>query len=413
MTISFDDRPRPVKLAAVLYTPETSDRELLATFAAAMRSRGWQVGGLVQEIRRNADGSRAGVDAVDVAAGTRVTITLPAPKPGEDPVCTLDHPALINASGAVRRAIDANADLIVAEKFGEREQEGGGLADDILTAAAAGIPVLVSVPAAALESWLGFTGDMTELLPSNTAALWRWWGGGNLLEELIRGVEARPVNRVVIGLNWTLVESDTGAGIAHSPVKGSAGCRPIAGAGDLQNQSLRALAERARSWNPFDVALGIAAINANYNRYDLAGSDLNGLDTFAGTDGAVTAVGRFPALESRFEAVDVIELIPRDEEYPEIATERLLARSEAAVVTASSLVNGSLPRILGARGPSTRVALVGPGTPLAPALHAYGIESLSGIVFEDPPAVAKLITEGGSVSALKKLGRQVTLTANN
>ena len=57
------------------------------------------------------------------------------------------------------------------------------------------------------------------------------------------------------------------------------------------------------------------------------------------------------------------------------------------------------------------MALVGPGTPLAPALHAYGIESLSGIVFEDPPAVAKLITEGGSVSALKRLGRQVTLTA--
>ena len=65
------------------------------------------------------------------------------------------------------------------------------------------------------------------------------------------------------------------------------------------------------------------------------------------------------------------------------------------------------------RGPATRVALVGPGTPLAPALHAYGIESLSGLIIEDPAAAAKLIAEGGSVSALKRLGRQVTLTAEN
>ena len=61
------------------------------------------------------------------------------------------------------------------EKFGEREQLGEGLADDILAAMVEGIPVLVAVPVTAVDKWKQFTGGMTDMLPSNITALQNWW----------------------------------------------------------------------------------------------------------------------------------------------------------------------------------------------------------------------------------------------
>ena len=247
------------------------------------------------------------------------------------------------------------------------------------------------------------------MLACDTAALRRWWRARNVLEELARGVGPEPARRVLIGLNWTLVEGPHGCGLAYSPARGSAGCRSLEVAGTLHSRSLRDLAGLASSWNPFEASVGVAAINAHYNRYDLRGAESNGLDVLRGVPGNSVCIGSFPGIRERFHDIRIIEMQPQQGEYPETATEAVLSTADVVVVTSSALVNGSFPRILNACTRDAQVALVGPGAPIAPSLGYYGVTTVAGLVIENVDAVAELIAQGGSVKAIKRYGRYLTL----
>jgi uncharacterized protein (DUF4213/DUF364 family)/nucleoside-triphosphatase THEP1 len=396
----------------VLYSPTstgTSTRvSVLSEFAQELKRRHWRVGGIVQEVFTREDGARRAVDAVELDTGRRIPLSRPSDADIDAGLCGLDRSALAEATGAVRRAVDERVDLLVVEKFGDREKKGEGLADEILLALAEGIPTLVLVPAGALNSWIRFTGGLGDLLAPDPAALWRWWGPHNLYRELIASVPNAPVRRVVIGLHWTLIEGERGCGLAHTPARDAAGCHRVPEAGALAGKSLAELARLAQSWNPFETAIGIAAINAHTNRPDLEGEAVSGLDLFTDIDGPLTVIGRFPGLNERLPGARIVELEPREGEYPAPAADWLLPESEAVVITASALVNRSLPGLIEA-GRGACLALIGPGTPLSPHLFAYGLDALAGFVVENPEAIARIIAEGGGQSALKPHGRYVTL----
>ena len=57
------------------------------------------------------------------------------------------------------------------------------------------------------------------------------------------------------------------------------------------------------------------------------------------------------------------------------------------------------------------MTLVGPGTPLSPALHAYGIRTLGGFKAVNRNAIKAVIANDGGVKAFKEFGEQVLLSA--
>ncbi len=213
---------------------------------------------------------------------------------------------------------------------------------------------------------------------------------------------------MVVGLNWTLVRGPAGIGLAHTPARGTAGCRSVPRAGAHCGRSLAALAEFLDSDNPFETALGLAAANAVHNRFDLAAPDDNGLDALDPAAGPSVVIGRFPGLERRLPDALVIEREPRAGEYAEDAAQELLPSAAQVLITASSLANGSFAGLLRLCG-DARVVLVGPGTPLAPALFELGVDVLSGLIVTDPDAAPRIVAEGGAVSALKTCARYATL----
>lgn len=402
-----------VRAGAVLYTKDSPTRNAMALFARDLINRGWRVGGLVQEIFRHESGYKTRVDIIDISTGDRIPINRPTKEQIQNKSCSLDLSALTQSSTVLRNAIEGNVDLLVVEKFGEQEQKGGGLGEEILAAMVEGIPTLVSVPAGVIDQWNDFSGGSADLLPCDLRALWRWWGARNLREELIRGVGDVASRRVIVGMNWTLVEGPDGCGLAHSPTRNSRGCKSVPSSGQFAGRPLSELARLAASWNPFEAAIGVAALNAHYNRYDLDRTDnnateTNGLDVFGDLEGTISVVGRFPSLAKHLDQPHVIEYEPREGEYPVQASATLLAESEAVLITSSALVNHTLEGLLQSC-PAARVALVGPGTPLASCMHAYGIEILAGQIIEDPDGAANVIAEGGSVKELRSHCRFVTL----
>lgn len=229
----------------------------------------------------------------------------------------------------------------------------------------------------------------------------------DLLGDLCAGLVG-SAQRVLIGLNWTLVEGPVGTGLSHTPPRGTAGCNSLPTPGAYSGRDLAELARLIYADNVFERALGFASINAHHNRYDLAGTAENGLDLVAAQRERTVVVGRFPGLQARLPEAAVIEREPSPGEYPEAAAKRLLPTATQVVITASTLPNGSLSGLL-ALARKAFVVVLGPSTPLCSRLLLHGIDALSGLVVADPDAASRIVAEGGAVQALKRHSRYVTL----
>ncbi len=230
-----------------------------------------------------------------------------------------------------------------------------------------------------------------------------------LFDTLLSGVADLEIKRVIIGINWTFVETALGCGLAHTPRRDDPGCQTILNAGELTDLSLKHAAKLVLSENPMEVAIGMAAINASYNRYDLKASDKNGLDAFTDIEGPVTVIGRFPGLAERISDLRIVEREPREGEYGEKDAAKLLPESAGVIITASALVNGSAGNLL-ELAKNTRICMVGPSTPFAPGLLDLGVDYLAGTIVTDVEGMAIAVAQGGAVKALKPFGAFKTLS---
>ena len=164
-----------IQAAAVVFRHDEHDRQALADFTRELADSGCRIGGVVQEVFFDDRGRRTRIDSVDLATGDRVTINQASRMRPDGTGCTLDTAALAEAGAPLRRALIDRPDLIVAEKFGEQEQSGAGLADEILDVIAGGLPILVLVPEPALACWRELTGGEIAEVPCESDALRRWW----------------------------------------------------------------------------------------------------------------------------------------------------------------------------------------------------------------------------------------------
>jgi len=229
------------------------------------------------------------------------------------------------------------------------------------------------------------------------------------LQAALRHDISGIAKRVIIGLNWTYVEGPVGAGLVHTPVRGTNGCHSLPDTGKYQGRGLADLAALMGSDNIFERVLGYAAANAHHNRYDLKGMTTNGLDMIKPCVERTVVVGRFPKVNEKLPGAAVIEREPGPGDYPPEAAVDLIPAAKYLAITASTLSNGSLAGLLALAPESAFTVLVGPSAPLCPALFALGVNALSGLVPEDLDSTARRVAEGGTVRALKPVGRSVTL----
>ena len=123
--------------AAAVYSADTADRNALSKFVEKQKASRTRVGGLLQEALFDDQGATIGLNAVDVARNLRIRITRSVEK---NDGCAFDASALAQTAAVIDNAIDDRLDLVVVEKFGELEQNGQGLIDEILRTIAADIP---------------------------------------------------------------------------------------------------------------------------------------------------------------------------------------------------------------------------------------------------------------------------------
>jgi uncharacterized protein (DUF4213/DUF364 family) len=116
------------------------------------------------------------------------------------------------------------------------------------------------------------------------------------------------------------------------------------------------------------------------------------------------------ALQTRGISVASVDQIPKPGSLPAGEAERLLPRSQVAVITATSLINGTLAHLLELSQGCREVAILGPSTPLLPeAFAGTPVSCLAGIRIQSPEGVLQSIAEGQGFRVFKKYVRKVNI----
>jgi uncharacterized protein len=102
-----------------------------------------------------------------------------------------------------------------------------------------------------------------------------------------------------------------------------------------------------------------------------------------------------------------------DPEYgilPEAATQDLLPQCQVAIISATTLLNHTIDRLLDLAKNSREIAILGPSTPFLPEIFSrHGVTMLSGLQVADPAQVLQIVSEGGGTRQFLRAVRKLSL----
>lgn len=145
-------------IVAIVYGDGARVALVLDSIVDHLASAGCRLAGLIQREKVRSGRSRCDMLMQDLTTGETVAISQDRGESARG--CRLDVDALLNAAARVRDALATEPDLLVVNKFGKTECEGGGCRSLIAEAVELGVPVLVAVPYANLDGWRNFAGGL-------------------------------------------------------------------------------------------------------------------------------------------------------------------------------------------------------------------------------------------------------------
>ncbi len=223
-----------------------------------------------------------------------------------------------------------------------------------------------------------------------------------ILDDLLASLtQDAPVRSVLVGAHWTLVCSLYGGLASTLMGSGPHGHDPVRDVGHLHEKSARELAEYARSDNPVEASIGVAALNSLLDVDERHAIQVNAADVLAerGRGKTVALVGHFPFIPKLRDQVGrllVIEQHPAEGEYPAEAASEILPQADIVAITGSALINSTLDGLLAACPPGIPVMVLGPSTPLSPVLFEHGATILSGARVVNEIVAALTISQAAS-----------------
>ncbi|WP_319520254.1 DUF2478 domain-containing protein [uncultured Martelella sp.] len=159
-------------LAFIPFMQDDAADRILEAVARQLIATGHRVEGFIQHAEKDEGQCCGAVALEDIATGRRWRImqALGAHARG----CRLDFNALSQAAVFAETRISTEPDLLVLNRFGKGEEQGGGLRSVFEAAFVAGVPILTSVKQPYLDGWHEFSGGLSEPLPPETDAVLQW-----------------------------------------------------------------------------------------------------------------------------------------------------------------------------------------------------------------------------------------------
>ena len=250
---------------------------------------------------------------------------------------------------------------------------------------------------------------------------------GVILNHLYERLESSAKNRIVadlrIGLGYAGVRLDSGStGIAAVLLDAQPrSCTVLPAAGNFAGSpAVKLLQYLVTGKNPLEIAIGLATANALIEPPPTDAVDDREATTYLDLQKGVKVamVGLFAPLVERIRATGAgLTVIEKNSARMEIlgdAEKRDALKScDVAIITATTLLNNTFEEIINLLGTPRAVAIMGPSTPLMPAIFCNTpVTHLGGAVVADSALVMQIISEGGGTPALRPYLRFVNLILN-
>jgi hypothetical protein len=162
-------------VAAIVYANEAYPGTVFSALVGRCRALGLSLAGVLQHQVSEAADRRCDVILEDLTSGHRTPLFEDRGAGARG--CRLDEAALTEATARVEGSLETAPQLLVLNKFGKVECEGGGLLDLIASAIDRGIPVVIGVPQRNLGTWREFAGEFAIELSDDMCEVEHWLEG--------------------------------------------------------------------------------------------------------------------------------------------------------------------------------------------------------------------------------------------
>lgn len=169
-------------ILAIVYSDGMATDRYLADLAYKLRDAGVNVGGLVQRNSFVRDKTKCDMEIEEILSGEVLQISEYRGQHAKG--CRLDRAMLAKAATLLVRAVEAKPRILVLNKFGKVEAEGGGARDAISAAVQTGIPLIVGVPFRNIDQWRVFAADFSEECRVPGDRVDQWLGGLGISTDL-------------------------------------------------------------------------------------------------------------------------------------------------------------------------------------------------------------------------------------
>ncbi|MBR1455676.1 MAG: hypothetical protein IJ594_00780 [Oscillospiraceae bacterium] len=216
----------------------------------------------------------------------------------------------------------------------------------------------------------------------------------SLYDELIaQAADAdAPISQTASGEYWACVSANGRAGFAMA-TKGNTVSPTFPGGMDGLPLSLAAAA--LKSWNFPEASMAMAAVNAVLNAAErverfgcyqpIERHYTDDLDFTGKTVGVVGHMRGSPRMREQAARIYILERDPLPGDYPDPACEYILPECDIVLISGSTLINKTLPRLL-VLSKKAFTVLTGPSVPLYPGLLELGVDRIAGLALTEPDA---------------------------
>jgi len=161
-----------VRLAAIVYDAGFRIDDFLTRVADRLGADRVIMAGVLQENAGDGDGVCSAMTLVDLASRGRFRISQDLGSQAEG--CRLDAHGLAEIGALLDRPLGRDVELLMLNRFGKAEAEGGGLRSAFVRAMEAGVPVLTAVRPPYIEAWSKFHGRLAVDIPSDFDTVLAW-----------------------------------------------------------------------------------------------------------------------------------------------------------------------------------------------------------------------------------------------
>ncbi len=219
-----------------------------------------------------------------------------------------------------------------------------------------------------------------------------------IYQDLISEIQDEEIKKIRVGLHEVYVKSrNAGISMRYDSREDSS----IKNAGNLTEKTALELTKYIKSWNFTEASIGLAALNSlmepegeKMNAFDFIDKKLSDGDK-------VAVIGHFPWVDRTDKDVEVWTLERKNikGDLPDTASEYILPKADYVLITGTTLINKTLPRLLELSQNSYNIVL-GPSTPFSSVLFDYGVDAIAGSKIKEDKEVMKKVQEGVNIKDL-------------